>query len=87
MLEEKIKIGLFGIALALSTGACGNGKSCANPNYRALQAVENNLKTTSGYTLGTLEYNEALSASCASGDCCRSGCSYDTKSGCCWCPD
>lgn len=89
MLEKIIsKNNIIAIAtgLSLATFACDDGPGkCDSANYQAVNTAE---KVASAlYSADTKEYGKAVEYACANGDCCRDSCSYDSSSGCCWCPD
>lgn len=92
MIETKVReigkvigLGLILASAAVSASGCGDSSSCVSPNNNQVSKVEQRLQALYSDS-NTSQYKSALSAACASDNCCRDGCSYDSDKGCCWCP-
>ncbi len=75
--EVKTKIMVAGITTMLA--ACGGG-TCMEPEYGIKQKAE--ISAANTYVLGPAQQQGSYATAS-----CRSGCTYNSDSDCCWCPD
>lgn len=85
---DKIILGTVTALVMVPLSGCQNDSPCQGMSYNTANAKGNLSDPSYGNTSRAYgsTYGSSTSAN-SSGPTCREDCSYDSKVGCCWCPN